>query len=210
MAEKSTVFEKTYRDYLSQVAGLDFGSMQERLGITVHDKEAIVPFFGRPHRVSGEGIFNPSGKESGFGVSVLLCKYLLMCPPFGPRGDDWVSYKDFKDAAPFAGAFVNTAERPIAEQFSGCLGELKKACRNLGDRPPGMELSYDLSICFDPLPRVPLLMLFNDADEDFPAQCRLLFERRAEKFLDMECLAMVGMFLAQYLKKAGNARGRLD
>jgi len=43
-------------------------------------------------------------------------------------------------------------------------------------------------------------MLFNDTDDEFAAQCAVLFERRAEKYLDMECLAMVGMLLFEYLK----------
>jgi hypothetical protein len=49
---------------------------------------------------------------------------------------------------------------------------------------------------------VPLLLLFNDEDEDFPAQCSLLFQRRAEKFLDMECLAIIGWLLADSLTQA--------
>jgi hypothetical protein len=48
---------------------------------------------------------------------------------------------------------------------------------------------------------VPLLLLFNDADEGFPAACSVLFERRAGGYLDMECLAMSGMLLAERLKK---------
>jgi len=45
-----------------------------------------------------------------------------------------------------------------------------------------------------------LLLLFNDKDDEFPAQGSVLFEKRAEKFLDMECLAMVGMLFFEYLK----------
>jgi hypothetical protein len=55
---------------------------------------------------------------------------------------------------------------------------------------------------FNALPKIPVLMLFNDTDDEFPAQCAVLFERRAEKYLDMECLAMVGMLLFEYLKLA--------
>jgi hypothetical protein len=55
---------------------------------------------------------------------------------------------------------------------------------------------------FFALPKVPVLMLFNDADEEFAARCAVLFERRAEKYLDMECLAMVGMLLFERLKMA--------
>jgi hypothetical protein len=58
---------------------------------------------------------------------------------------------------------------------------------------------------FDALPKVPLLLLFNDQDDEFPAQCGVLFEKRTEKFIDMECLAMVGMLFFEYLKKeSGN------
>jgi hypothetical protein len=57
---------------------------------------------------------------------------------------------------------------------------------------------------FNALPEIPVLMLFNDADEEFPAQCAVLFERCAEKYLDIECLAMVGMLLFEYLKQAAD------
>jgi len=43
---------------------------------------------------------------------------------------------------------------------------------------------------------------FNDADNEFPAQSSVLFQLRAEKYLDPECLAMAGMLLVTYLKKA--------
>jgi hypothetical protein len=69
-----------------------------------------------------------------------------------------------------------------------------------------MDWSYQFTARFEALPRVPLLLLFNDEDEDFPAQCTLLFQRRAEKFLDMECLAICGWLLADTLAgKAGRA-----
>ena len=51
------------------------------------------------------------------------------------------------------------------------------------------------------LPRVPILLIFNDRDDDFPAQCSLLFEGRAGKYLDMECLAIAGWALSERLKQ---------
>jgi hypothetical protein len=70
----------------------------------------------------------------------------------------------------------------------------------LGGYPPDFEIAYDLFMQFDALPRVPVILLFNDADEEFPAQSSLLFERRAEKYLDPECLAMAGRILFTCLK----------
>ena len=113
-----------------------------------------------------------------------------------------MAYKDFKDAAPLIHAFSNSVTKPIAETFSGRLAELEEAGKKMGGYPPNEEFPYDVSMQFDALPKVPLLMLLNDQDEEFPAQCGVLFEKRTEKFIDMECLAMMGMLFFEYLKKA--------
>ena len=41
----------------------------------------------------------------------------------------------------------------------------------------------------------------NDEDEGFPPHCSLLFEKHADKYLDAECLAILGMLLSTYLRK---------
>jgi len=46
------------------------------------------------------------------------------------------------------------------------------------------------------LPRVPVVLNFNDTDDLFPANCSVLYRASAELFLDMECLAMTGTLLA--------------
>ena len=203
MAEKSPIFEKTYKDYLAQIAGLDLKELEDKLGIQVSEGKAIILFFGKPYTVCGQGIYGPGGREPHLSTSVILCKYLLMCPADDPKQAEWVSYKDFKDAAPLIHAFSTTVTKPISKMFSSRLSELEKAGKKIGGYTPTETFAYDLSIKFDVLPKLPLLLLFNDKDEEFPAQCSVLFERRAEKYLDMECVAMVGMLLYEYLKAEG-------
>ena len=203
--DKPTVFEETYADYLVRIAGLDFTRIAGRLGAEMSGEELIIPFFGSPHRISKQGLCDPSGKRPDFSVSVVLFKYLLLCPENDPMKDDWVSFKDFKDAAPFAGSFVNYTEAPLADHFAGNLTRLKEAARTLGGQPPDVEFPYDLNLQFTALPKVPVLLLFNDADAEFAARCAVLFERRAETYLDMECLAMVGSLLFEWLKQAADS-----
>ncbi|NNL75257.1 MAG: DUF3786 domain-containing protein [Desulfobacterales bacterium] len=199
--EKDHVYQQTYNDYLTRIAELDFKFIAPKLGVEVTGEEVIVPFFDKPYRISIKEISDPAGRQPHLSVSVILCKYLLMCPLIEPLGGNWMAYKDFKDAAPLIHAFSNTVTRPIAEAFSGRLAPLEKAGKKLGGYAPNEEFPYDVSMQFDALPKVPLLMLFNDRDEEFPAQCGVLFEKRTEKFIDMECLAMVGMLFYEYLKK---------
>ena len=201
---QSSVFEETYHKYLKQTAKLNFEKIADRLGAERAGEDLIIPFFGKPHRISAEGISGPSGSRPNFSSCVVLFKYLLLCPDHDPIEKDWVSFKDFKDSAPFAGAFVNYTEAPLARYFSGHLKDLKAACRAIQGRRPDAAFSYDLCMQFHALPKIPVLLLFNDADEEFPAQCAVLFERRAESYLDMECLAMVGMLLFEYLKQAAD------
>jgi hypothetical protein len=202
MTEKSSVFEETYTNYLAQIAELDFEKIAAQLGAERVADEMMIPFFGIPHRISAAGISDPSGSRPNFSVCVVLFKYLLLCPGEDPVENDWVSFKDFRDSAPFAGSFVNYTEAPMPKYFSGRLTQLEMACRKISGHLPAAQYSYDLCMQFEPLPKIPVLMLFNDADDEFPAQCAVLFERRAEKYLDMECLAMVGMQLFERLKRA--------
>ncbi len=197
--KKSPVFEQTIQAYLEQIEGCDFRLLEDKLGIRAERDSAEIGLLGVPYRVSAQGISGPDGRPPHTAVGVILSKYVLMCPGFTPTDSDWVSFKDFRDAAPLIGAFANTVEAAIAREFAGNTASLRQAAEKLGARPPAETYPYDLSLVIPALPRVPLLLLFNDADAEFPPACSVLFERRAERYLDMECLAMTGMLLAEIL-----------
>ena len=129
-----------------------------------------------------------------------MCKYLLLCPHNPESSEALVTYKDFRDAAPYVIGFRNTAERPIARSFSGNASLLEERCRQLGGERFNTEVACDMAFQFYALPRVPLFLLFNDADEEFSAGCTLLFRQDAQDYLDMECIAMVGSALAAWLQ----------
>jgi len=202
MTNKKSVFKKTYENYLAQVNGIDFNSVKQKLGVEVEKNKIIIPLFGKPYEISAAGISDPGGKQPMLDICVILCKYILLCPQISPKEQDWVSFRDLKDSGPLTSYFVNDVEQAIAVHFNSRLGDMKNACRTLKGYSPDIEVSYDLFMQFDALPKVPVVMLFNDADDKFSASCSVLFERRAENYLDPECLAMVGRFLFTYLEKA--------
>ena len=51
-----------------------------------------------------------------------------------------------------------------------------------------------------------MALVFYDADEDFPASARLLFDASAPHFLDLECLAVLGLILCDQLAAADMAK----
>ena len=71
-----------------------------------------------------------------------------------------------------------------------------------GGTDAGIEARYDLAARFAALPKISVLLLFNDADEDFPPASSVLFEACTETYLDAECIAMLGSRLFRRLKAA--------
>ena len=204
--EKASVFKETYQNYLDQIGKIDLDSRAEKLGGLMEKDEMVLSFFGQPYRISSRGITDPFGAQPPMGIIVVLCKYLLLCPDIPSLDKEWVSYRDFKNTAPLVHSFVNHTERPIVRNFSNRLEDLAAACEKLGGRDPGLDLNYQLIMKLYPLPKVPVLLLFDDVDEEFPAQCKVIFERRAEHYLDPECLAIVGRLLNDFLKKIQSAK----
>ena len=148
-----------------------------------------------------QGVFDPSGEKVNYAVCVVLCCYVLQCPPNTPSVGEWVTYREFKDAGPLVSYFTANTNKIIETTFAGRLAELEDAGRELGGRRFDDGASHDLSLQFDFLPRIPVLLRFNDRDEEFPAQCSVLFRQSAEAYLDMECVAIGGTFLAGYLSR---------
>ena len=203
MNSTSSIFADHTRFYLQQLDRIDFAPLADRLGVVVENRTATVPVFGQPHRVTPEGIERPDGRPADYTTVVIVCRYLLQRPDFDPAENRWQSFRDFPDAAPLVHYFSANVERIIAARFSGRLENLRNAADRLGGKRPPMELSYDVVTRIAALPRVPILLLFNEADEDFPAQSRVLFENRARHYLDMECVSMVGTLLVRHLNESG-------
>ncbi len=194
------VFQETYEGYLRQVAHLDLNTSRKTLGYAMDKDEAVIPLFNKAFRVSHRGVFDEIGKTPDLTVSVVLLKYLLMCPAAISGSSELVTFKDFKDAAPLIHFFTNSVEGEIVRRFSGGIEQLESSCIGIGGESYSADLAYQVKYRFFGLPKIPVILLFNDAEEGFSAQCTILFERSAENYLDMECLSMVVGMLVYYLK----------
>lgn len=197
-----SVYNETYHYYLEQLRAMRFDGKEEVLGITLDGDSVVVPYFGRSIRMSADGLKDEAGCRPDFSDCVVVCRYLIMCPLFEPKHKEWVAYRDFPDAGPLTVFWADTVEGPLASAYSGNVGVLEKAAAILGGSLTDMDIACDLCRRFTPLPKVPLLLVFNDADDDFPASASLLFEKRASTYLDAESQAILGHALSNRLQTA--------
>ena len=202
MSEKAAVFETTYQNYLDQLTAIDYLSRADRLGADVAGKALKISVYGTPYSISREGVRDADGTQTNFAISVVLCCYILQCPDTVPPAGDWMTYREFRNAGPLVSYFTANTQKIIETAFAGNPAGLVTACQGLGGRPFDDGASYDISLTFDFLPRIPVLLRFNDRDSEFPAQSAIMFPQSAEAFLDMECMAIGGTLLAGKLTQS--------
>ncbi len=196
MSELRPVFGEIIQDYLHRLGERWDRIDTEALGVERRDGGIAVPLFGRSCLVTPESMDHGQEGLLGHSLAVLLAKYLL--GPYAepkPVEDRWVSFREFPGSAPFQQGFNNTVERRLSDTRAGGLEALAQAVDHLGGTDAGPDFSYDLTRIMPGLPRVPLLLLFNDQEEGFPAQATVLFRPDAPTWLDMECIAIMGMAL---------------
>ena len=199
--QKSTVFEQTYQRYLAEISQIDYLARADLLGAEVDGEGLVIPLYDKSYLVSSHSIDGLEGVVANDAVRVILSKYVLTCSDELPElSHKWMTYREFRNAGPLVSYFTSNTNKNIELHFAGGADRLEKRCRELGARIENNS-SYDISARFYALPRIPVVLNFNDADDMFPAACSILYQASAEHFLDMECLAMTGTLLAGKLLK---------
>jgi hypothetical protein len=191
-------FETTYTALRKRLIGIDYLAKSTFLGAKIQDNELLIPFFGITHRVSQAGVTDMAGSEIIPAIGVVLYQYVLHCHQEMHAGsEELVTFREFGASGPLSGYFVENTQKLIAGAFAGKISALEARCKQLeGALHTDDHASYDLCMQFNALPRIPIILRFNERDEVFPAQCAILFRHSAEQFLDLQSLCVAATFLA--------------
>jgi hypothetical protein len=196
MDKQNEIFEETAKKYIDQLKVIDFLKNSKLLGAQIKGNILVIPLYGEFYRISIEGVKTQDGKNTNPAVSVLLLKYVLNCPDKIPPQGEWVTYREFEGAGILSGHFTENTNKIIETSFSGNADRLHHLALHMGGILFDDGSSFDVAIEFEALPRIPILLRFNDTDEPFPAQCSILFRKSADQFLDLKSLEVAGTLLA--------------
>ncbi len=197
MPEK--IFDQKLNHDFSRVKKIDFFKNAEILGIRKNNGSLVFDFFNRQISFSRDGIYDIKGEPLTDAVKDVLCQYLLMCPdPICESSSRLVTLREFSDSGPLFSSFTANTGKIIGTTFSGSLENLINRCLTLGGRIM-KNVSYDLSVRFLALSRIPIILNFNDKDDMMPANAGFLFQDNADKYLDLECLSIICTYLTGQL-----------
>jgi hypothetical protein len=191
---RGTVFEQTLAALGPKVAALDFGRVAVTFGAHLAAPDRLeLMFLNDTYTVSKERIIDRDGREPDPFISILIYNHLCSPDP-PPLSGEWITFSSIPASHAKDKAWAGHVEDVIAKHFSGNVEGLKKACEKLGGTPTEIQGSHDAAYAFRFFPNYPALLLFYDAvpDEDFPAQCKILLDRNADRYLDIESIVLLG------------------
>ena len=171
--------------------------ISERSGFGLETENWLrVPFLNRDFRVHFPDFefFDQTDADNEIPVQeqILILHYML-APAAQPLSGQWVAYREIPGASFYFSAFVKRAIDPLKSVFGQNLAGLSKASALLNGRPiePG-----DVGFEFDVFPNVPLQLILYAADEEFPAEANILFDRTIAEILSPEDIAwLAGMLV---------------
>jgi hypothetical protein len=196
-SEGTSNYDAVLAELLAEAASRHAIGAAPALGGSLSDGSAQIPLFSDICTVREDGVYKGDARLDTIG-SILVLRYLLTA------GDDllrnrWVAYRDFPDGAQFASYIKANIEDRLAKVFGGNQALLRERLGTLGASLYRSEAKPDVAAALHPFPKVPLLVIFWDKDEEFDASFQFLFDESASTFLDMEALAVLLEYTCQKL-----------
>jgi hypothetical protein len=196
-ADGKSNYDAVLAELLVEANQKDAGKNAPALGGTVAEGLAQIPLFGLNITAREDGIYSENGKLDTVG-SILVIRYLLTAGD-EPLRNAWVPYRDFRDGARFASYIKANIEDRLAKAFSGNAGLLRERILAVNGVMYRSESRPDVAAALYPFPKVPLLLIFWDKDDEFVSSLQFLFDRSAESYLDLEALAVLLEYTCQKL-----------
>ena len=162
----------------------DIGPMVQKYGLRQDDAYTYIPFLGVTYRIckhSGQ-VERPDGRVANFEESLTIYDVLCYAQKDAALFGEFCSVMQLDGIAKSSnpGGFMFSS---FCRRLEGRAHALRKACEALGGTPfPIGEVAYQLPL-FDFLP---IVVQFWDADEEFPGQLMIKWDRNILQYMHFE------------------------
>jgi hypothetical protein len=129
-------------------------------------------------------------------MNLALLLYYFNSADGAPVSGEWMSFSELPDGRFYNQAFQGYTGDQLGRAFQNDLQSFEHAAQSLGgSRRAFGDVAYTLQV----LPRVPVLVVYWQGDEDFPATFRILFDASANHYLPTDAYAILGSTLTRRL-----------
>lgn len=198
---KKSGYEGIYQWVVGGLKGFDLAGNAPHLGLQTDDDGSVrVNFFNREYLVNADGARPVDGQPVGINHRSVVAHY-AMSPGRGEPSLEFVSLdKKSGTVSGSQSAFQReSVSNPLVRKFGADQPALEAAVARIGGQPTGRSESGGWSWLFFPFPKMPLKLIYHEADEEFEAEFRILYDNRCTDFMEFEAVAFVGGLLVEEL-----------
>jgi len=194
-------YDSIYLGLVPKLTECDFQSSAERLGLEYVAGGVLVKFLKREYRITKDGVEPLDGQPVNVNNRSVLLYYLLSQGTGEPEN----AYVLFESIPRLNGGLAlqsRLMNSPLERKLGNDYIKFTQAAVKLG----GIEQDSQLGKHtweFQVLPKIPVRIIFYEADDEFPASLQIMLDKTAPRFLEFECLAfMIGCFTRALIKTA--------
>lgn len=194
-------YDSIYRGLVARLPGCDLREAAGRLGLDYAEGGIRLGFLGRRYRVTPDGVRCEDDLPVNVNNLSVILYYVLSTGHGDPEGS-YVLVEAIPRMVGMLGAQSRLMSNPLERHFADGYGAFGEAATRLGgseeESPAGTHLWK-----FTVLPKLPVKLAFEEADDDFPVGVQIMLDRTAVEFLEFECLAfMVGCLVRALIEAA--------
>lgn len=197
-------YEQIYEGLLPRLAECDLAESAGRLGLELEPDGAVrVTFLNRDYVITREGVEPADGKPMHVNTGSVLLYYILSKGSGEPK-NSFVPLAHLATKLQGQNALgQGIMVKPLVREFGSAPDKLKAAVEKVGGTYKSGPSATCHTFLLSPLPKLPVKIVFYEADDEFPAEIQILFDETAARFLEFECLAFLCGCLVHALVKAG-------
>jgi hypothetical protein len=192
-------------DLTRRVREVDFAAVAGALGARLDGGCLVFTCLGREFAVDPRGRLR-SACHANFWVLVPLLDSIARAARGAPRrpvppARAWKRFDELREtlsATDFFSTSVEGALRGLADADAALLADLLEM---FGGRHADLGFGAALSILLYPHPRVPLLVCYWPADDEFESKLRVFFDRSAPEYLSVESLYIVTTGIVEMVER---------
>jgi hypothetical protein len=188
---------------LENLKKINVANQAQSMGLkTDAEGRAVVDFLGRQFLADNEGIKSTDGKAVIVDAQSVIAHYLAS----QGRGELAGEYVPIGRLTGISVSLASPSEnlaKPLSDKFGDRYDLFKQAAEKLGGRRLGLSPAGAQGWEFG-LPKLPVRVEFFEADDEFAAEIKLMFDQSANRFVSYECLELLTMCLVvELLMTAG-------
>lgn len=184
-------YEQIYEGLVSKLSQCDLAEAAGRLGLSLRpDGSLAVNFLGREYVISSQGVNPADGKPVNVNNRSVLAYYTLS-PGAGEPAFSYVQISQHAGPGMLFSTNIKWMTDPLGKTFSGNYQAFSATLAKLGGVFNGTLQSGGYSWQMPALPKIPLQIIYQAGDEEFPCEVQIWFDKNAARFLEFECLAFL-------------------